>query len=120
MAIDYSVSGGVEAGELRMRVGFQTLTEGQSSPYGDSAPDWGEPAYLWAKVELLEGSKLLRAKQIHPEVKAEITFRYNAAVTADGRFVYEGQNYYPVAVIPDPLKRKMVCPCELRPQEDVE
>ena len=89
------------------------------SPYGDSAQVWSRLASLWADVEELEGAELMRAHEVHEQAKVRITIRYNPAVTSAGRFVFEGQNYYPASVIPDSLKRKMTCICYVRPNENV-
>ena len=119
MPNDYSAKGGVLAGDLHHRVGYDVLAQGVPSPYGDSAQVWSRLASLWADVEFLEGDELLAAKQIHEQAKVRITIRYNAVVTAAGRFVYKGQNYYPASVLPDSLDRKMVCTCYVRPKENV-
>lgn len=119
MPNDYSAKGGVLAGDLHHRVGYDILAQGPASPYGDSAQVWSRLASLWADVDFLEGSELLEAKQIHEQAKVRITIRFNPAVTSDGRFVYKGQNYYPASVLPDSLNRKMVCTCYVRPSEKV-
>ena len=48
-----------------------------------------------------------------------MTIRYNALVTAAGRFVWDNQFCYPVSIVADCLKRRMECLCYLRPQESV-
>jgi SPP1 family predicted phage head-tail adaptor len=117
--IDYSAQGGVDAGDLRMRVLYQTLGEGEPSPYGDSAQVWTNAGRLAALVEELEGNELLKARQMHEQAKVRVTIRYNSAVNTAGRFVYQGQNYYLASAVPDPLKRKMVCTCYLQKNEQV-
>jgi len=119
MSIDYSAKGGVLAGDLRMRVAYQALSQGTAGPYGDAVQVWGTPLNLWAEVTSLEGRELLAAKEIHADVIAKIVVRYNAAITTLGRFVYQNQNYYPASVNADPLKRRMTCLCHLRPNENV-
>jgi SPP1 family predicted phage head-tail adaptor len=117
--LNYSASGGVLAGDLRMRIGYDVLTEGTPTEYGDAPNVWSRALNVWGKVEELEGEELFRAKQIHAEVKAKVTVRYNASITSAGRFVWQNQYYYPIDVIPDPLKRRMACRCYIRPQESV-
>lgn len=119
MTLDYRAEGGAMAGDLRMRVGYDVVTQGIPSSYGDSAQVWSRLASLWAEVVVLEGQELMRAKEVHAEARVRITIRYNPAVTTAGRFVYEGQNYYPVSVVADPLKRKMTCLCYVHLQENV-
>jgi SPP1 family predicted phage head-tail adaptor len=109
----------VLAGDLHHRVGYDILALGPASEYGDSAQVWSHLASLWADVEFLSGNELLKAKQIHEQAKVRITIRYNPAVTSAGRFTFEGSNYYPADVLPDSLKRKMVCTCYVRPNENV-
>jgi SPP1 family predicted phage head-tail adaptor len=119
MSIDYSPKGGIVSGELRFRVAYESLSQGAPSAYGDSADVPSAPMNLWADFEFLEGAELMRAHEVHEQAKVRIKIRYNPAVNSAGRFVYEGQNYYPASVIPDPLKRRMVCICYVRPQENV-
>ncbi len=118
MPIDYSAKGGVMAGDMPMRVGYEAVAQGTPSALGDAAQIWSQLASLWAEVVVLEGQELLKAKQVHAEAKVRITIRFNPAVDSSGRFNYGGNYYYPASVVPDPLKRKMVCICYERPGEN--
>jgi head-tail adaptor len=115
--IDYSAKGGVIAGDLRYLVAYESCKDGEPSSYGDAPHVWRHMATLWADLTQLEGSELMRAHEVHAQAKVQIVIHHHPGVTFAGRFVFEGEHYYPASINSDPLKRKMTCICYVRPLE---
>jgi SPP1 family predicted phage head-tail adaptor len=74
----------VNPGELRSRVVVQSATR-TTDAGGGFATTWADGASLWAKVEPLEGSELLRAQQLQARVTHRVTIRYRRGLTAASR-----------------------------------
>lgn len=74
----------VNPGELRSRVVVQSATRTPDEG-GGYATAWEDGASLWAKVEPLEGSELLRAQQLQARVSHRVTIRYRRGLTAAQR-----------------------------------
>ena len=91
-----------EAGKLRRRVNIEEATLGAADSYGGQVKTWAtKHRNVPARVEILSGTELERARQVYEEVTVKVTTRYRSDATSAQRLIYGALVLNLSAVIPD-------------------
>lgn len=82
----------MNAGELKHRITFQTLTDGQDT-FGDLTETWTDYKTVSAKIEATGGVEYYASKQLDAEVTHIITIRYLTGLTNKHRISYDSRYF---------------------------
>lgn len=100
----------LQAGKLNKRVIIQVNSPSQNS-LGEMIPSWSTHDTIWAAVEPLVGTELVKAQQIDPEATVKITIRYRVDpntnvvdVTPANRILW-GTRIYEINAVIDPTEK---------------
>lgn len=88
----------MRAGRLRHRVRIQADTPTVDAR-GDPIPSWTTYATVWAAVEPLEGSELVRFQQVQAETTCRVRMRHNSSVAATNRILHDSRTLQVLTVI---------------------
>lgn len=104
-----------DAGLMRKRITYLAPTLGTPSAMGDRALTFAAAFDVFARVESLEGYELVKAKEVHPEVKVRVTCWFNAGIGTTGLFQFDGRTLQIASANSDEESRFLVCTCYERP-----
>jgi SPP1 family predicted phage head-tail adaptor len=89
-------------GDLRHRLVIEDMLPIIDSHGEHIGTGWVEVAKVWGHVAPLSARELIEAQSMQSEVRARITIRPNAAVTATCRILHRGLIYNIAGIVPDP------------------
>jgi SPP1 family predicted phage head-tail adaptor len=99
----------MRAGRLRHRIDVFAPAGSQDS-YGEpSAAESPVAASVPARVEVLSGSELFEAQQIHSATTHRVTMRWRAGLTTQNWFRWDGAQLNLLSLTPDERRTEIVC-----------
>lgn len=82
----------MQAGWLRAYVTFQTLSPSLDG-FGQPTNSWSNTLNVWACINDISGSELIKSMALDSEATTRITVRYRTGITAAMRILHDGVIY---------------------------